>query len=158
MRLYLILLLLLSFVVLSSSAFSQAATPLQNLCPTIKPLEAPVQWATVDEPGFRNDPRYLRTSLLFGLMADVVPRMSCVRGYDSRGRLVHKLGLFARNGMWIRARFYSGYACGDRKRARDVQKALHRSPLFLKLSRNNCLMIPWRSVTKEVGDIFGLPK
>jgi hypothetical protein len=91
-----------------------------------------------------SDPRRKSTSFIV-LRGYAAPSASCLNVYDSEGTLIHKLGVYSRNGTY-KARFYGGSGCGDKKSASTVNSTARRntgsSTIYVKVGTNTCVSLP----------------
>lgn len=114
---------------------------LASVCPTRTALARTDVWKSRQSnhiPG--SDSRKNSTALII-LRGGRQFASSCMSGYSSSGKLVHKLGAYYPTGSLYNKRLYGGYGCGDRKTPRQVAAAASGG-LYLKVSANSCVKVP----------------
>jgi hypothetical protein len=73
------------------------------------------------------------------------PGYDCLKAFDRKGRLIHTLGIYARNDGYS-SRFYGGYGCGDGKSpstiARQAKRRTGKPAIFVKVKPRMCVRVP----------------
>ncbi len=126
---------------LSRQARKPNSSSLASVCPTITGLARTDVWKSKQSnhiPG--GDVRKKSTALIV-LRGGRRSVPSCINGYNSTGKLVHKLGAYYPTGSLYNGRNYGGWGCGGGETPSQVKRAAPGG-LYLKLSKNTCVKIP----------------
>jgi len=127
--------------------------PIAQICPRIVNVKAPILYKAEASPHI-GDPRMSKsTTLIFGRRWKTSP-VDCIHGYNQNGRLIHKLGVYARNEYAYKARYYGGWGCGDAKTPAKIRQLADRGPLYLKISKSSCLRLSNKGIMGRVGSIY----
>ncbi len=128
-------------------------TKIERLCPKVIRLKPPILWKAKASSHITGGPLSISTTLIFGSRWRVAPPTDCIKGYNRFGKLIHKLGEYARNESAYRARYYGGAGCGDVKPAKVVQKLAKKGPLYLKISKRKCLRMSNKGINQRTGGL-----
>jgi hypothetical protein len=130
-------------LIVSSEAFA-ITDGLKEVCGRVRKLKGGEIYKSIGSPHVEAE---RRNSTSFITRAGTEqPDFDCLKGYNRKGKLIHKLGVYARNDGSYSSRFYGGTGCGDRKRPADIAKQAVKQTgkpaIFLKVKRRTCVRIP----------------
>ena len=101
-----------------SAAYSKKVLVKRSLasaCKSQRSLSGGEIWKSRQSPHIpTSDRRKFSTALIYTRSARA-PSGSCLSVLDSKGKEIHKLGIYARGESLYSARFYGGAGCGDAK-------------------------------------------
>lgn len=100
---------------------------LKSQCKTQRPLARGEIWKSRQSPHIPSSDRRKNSSALIYLRSARPPAGGCLNVLDSSGRVVHKLGVYARGEALYSARFYGGSGCGDGKSPSAVASLAKRN-------------------------------
>ena len=135
---------LISVLMLISAPAFAISDGLKEKCTRVRELTGGEIYKSIGSPHVEAERRN-STSFITRAGTDQ-PIYDCLKGYNREGKLIHKLGVYARNDGSYSSRFYGGTGCGDRKRPADIAKQAIKQTgkpaIFLKVKRRVCVRIP----------------
>lgn len=124
---------------------SNGKTGIKSVCSKVRSLGSGEIWKSIGSNHFPStDPRRYSTSFITR-RGTSAPSGNCISVYAANGKLVSKLGLYARNEREYSSRFYGATGCGDKKGGAAVASAAKKvagtSRVYITSNGKNCAVI-----------------
>ncbi len=119
---------------------------INSVCTKVRGIAGGEIWKSIGSNHFPpSDPRRYSTSYITR-RGTTAPSGDCISVYAANGKLVSRLGVYARNEREYSSRFYGATGCGDKKGGGSIASAARKvagtSRVYITSNGKNCAVIP----------------